>query len=152
MPAFPPQGEAVNHSVVHRILVALLLAPAILLAGCTAPEAPGVRGRWKPVSRYAETPEAIPLQQTYVFQASPADGTLKNMLSRWARDRRMSLSYLHANDYTLYTPVAEIRTQDLQAAIAALADAYSAQSVAITTEGNQIVVRAAEAAPAELDH
>jgi hypothetical protein len=48
--------------------------------------------------------------------------------------------------------VAEIRTQDLQTAIAALADAYAAQSVAITTEGNQIVVRAAEAAPAELDH
>jgi hypothetical protein len=134
----------VNHCVVLRILVALALVPVILSAGCATPEAPGVRGRWKPVNHYADAPEAIPLQQAYLFQASPTDGTLKNMLSRWARDRRMSLSYLHASDYTLYTPVAEIRTSDLQVAIAALTDAYAAQGIAISTEGNQIVVRAAE--------
>ena len=124
--------------------MALSLVPVILSAGCTTPEAPGVRGRWKPVNSYADAPQAIPLQQTYLFQASPTDGTLKNMLNRWARDRRMSLSYLHADDYTLYAPVADIRTTDLQAAIAALMDAYAAQGIAISTEGNQIVVRAAE--------
>ena len=132
--------------------MALSLVPVILTVGCTTPEAPGVRGRWKPVNSYADAPEAIPLQQAYLFQASPADGTLKNLLSRWARDRRMSLSYLHADDYTLYAPVAEIRTTDLQAAIVSLTDAYAAQGIAISTKGNQIVVRSAEAAPAEQDH
>ncbi|MCF7221673.1 toxin co-regulated pilus biosynthesis Q family protein [Marilutibacter chinensis] len=95
---------------------------------------------------FAEAPEAIPLQPTYLFQASPADGTLKNMLSRWARDRKMSLSYLHANDYTLYEPVADIHTTDLQAAVSALSDAYAAQGVVVAVESNQIVVRAAAAA------
>ncbi|QDH71361.1 hypothetical protein FKV23_15635 [Lysobacter alkalisoli] len=140
-----------NHSVVHRLFIALVLAPAILTVGCAAPEAPGVRGRWKPVNHFAAAPEVIPLQQAYLFQASPADGTLKNMLSRWARDSRMSLSYLHSNDYTLYAPVADIHTTNLQAAVSALTDAYAQQGVSITADGSQIVVRAATAASAELE-
>lgn len=137
-----------NLSVAHRIIV--VSAHVAIVAGCTTPEAPGVRGRWKPVNGFAETPEAIPLQPTYLFQASPADGTLKNMLSRWARDSKMSLSYLHANDYTLHEPVADIHTTDLREAASALSDAYASQGVAVTVESNQIVVRAA-AAPAPVE-
>ncbi|WP_223250234.1 hypothetical protein [Marilutibacter maris] len=133
--------------VVRRILVAIALLA--VLAGCGTPDAPGVRGRWKPVNGFAEAPEAIPLQPTYLFQASPADGTLKNMLSRWARDRKVSLSYLHENDYTLYEPVADIHTTDLQAALGALSDAYAAQGVVIALENNQIVVRGAAMAPVD---
>ncbi|WP_244244030.1 TcpQ domain-containing protein [Marilutibacter alkalisoli] len=103
------------------------------------------------MNHFAAAPEVIPLQQAYLFQASPADGTLKNMLSRWARDSRMSLSYLHSNDYTLYAPVADIHTTNLQAAVSALTDAYAQQGVSITADGSQIVVRAATAASAELE-
>lgn len=123
-----------------------------VLVGCTTPEAPGVRGRWKPVNGFSEAPEAIPLQPSYLYKASPADGTLKNMLSRWARDRKMSLSYLHANDYTLHEPVAHIHTADLQAAVSALSDAYAAHGVVVAVQSNQIVVRAAQAAPVEVDN
>jgi hypothetical protein len=124
----------------------VLLASTALLAACTTPEAPGVRGRWKPVNGFAEAPQAIPLQESYLYQAHPADATLKNMLGRWARDRKMSLSYLHPNDYTLHEPVARIQTSDVHAAVRALSDAYAGQGVRIAVQDNQIVVRAAGAA------
>lgn len=101
-----------------------------------------MRGRWKPLNGFAAQPEAIPLQETYLYRALPADATLKNMLGRWARDRKMSLSWLHANDYTLYEPVARIHTTDLQAAADALSAAYARQGVVVAVQGNQIVVRA----------
>ena len=70
------------------------------MAGCATPAPKDVGGRWRPVNRFAEVPQAIPLQQAYIYQASPADSTLKTMLGRWARDARLTLSYLHPNDYT----------------------------------------------------
>ncbi|MGY1459223.1 MULTISPECIES: hypothetical protein [unclassified Luteimonas] len=122
-----------------------MLASLALLSACTTPEAPGVRGRWKPVNGFAQAPQAIPLQEMYLYRAHPADATLKTMLGRWARDRKMSLSYLHPNDYTLHEPVARIHTADMHAAVRALSDAYAAQGVHVAVQDNQIVVRAASA-------
>lgn len=62
------------------------------------------------------------------------------MLSRWAADSRMTLSYLHPNDYTLYRPVAHIRTSNLVEAAAALSEAYAGQDVAVLVKPTQIVV------------
>lgn len=97
------------------------------------------------MNRYAASAEAIPLYQTYVFHASPMDGTLKNMLTRWASDSKMTLSYLHPSDFTLYGPVAQIQTNDLQAAVSQLNAAYAGQQVSVTAGDNQIVVRVAQA-------
>jgi hypothetical protein len=131
--------------------IAILLMT--VLAGCATRPAPDIRGRWKSVNRYAEATQAIPLYQSYVFQASPMDGTLKNMLSRWAKDSKMTLSYLHPSDFTLHAPVAQIQSNDLQQAVALLSSVYAEQRVSVTASNNQIVVRPAqtessEAAPA----
>ena len=120
-----------------------------MLAGCATRPAPDFGGRWKPVNRYAEAPDEIPLYKSYRFHASPMDGTLKTMLTRWASDSKMTLSYLHPSDYTLYGPVASIDSNDLQQAISQLNAAYSAQGVLVSASNNQIVVRVATvAAPA----
>ena len=123
-----------------------LSAWVLLLAGlataCGTPRATEIGGRWQPVNRYAEAPQAIPLQQGYVYQASPADGTLKSMLGRWARDARVALSYQHPNDYTLHGAVAGIRTGSLQQAAAELSSAYAGQGVEVQVlEQDTIVVR-----------
>lgn len=121
------------------------------LAGCATPEAADPRGRWRPIHQYADVPQAIPLQQAYVYQASPADGTLRTLLGRWAKDTRTTLSYLHPNDYTLHAPVAQVRTASIEQAVAALSAAYAAQGVRISAERGQIVVSqqaAASATPA----
>lgn len=129
----------------------LLLSTTVLATGCATPDAPDPKGKWKPINQFSEVPQAIPLQQTYVYQPTPADGTLKAMLSRWAKDSKMSLSYLHPNDYTLYGPVANIRTRSLDEAAAALSAAYAGQRVQVAVERSQIIVRyardAASAAP-----
>ncbi|HEV8692685.1 MAG TPA: TcpQ domain-containing protein, partial [Lysobacter sp.] len=104
--------------------------------------------RWKAVNRYAEEPQEIPLYEAYVFYPSPMDGTLKTMLTRWARDSKMTLSYLHSSDFTLHEAVAQIHTNDLQEAVSQLTSAYAGQGVSVTTEGNQIVVRSAATATA----
>lgn len=134
--------------MVRKLLFPALIAAAVSLGGCATPDAPDMRGRWKPVNRLAEVPQAIPLQQNYIYEASPADGTLKAMLSRWAKDSRLSLSYLHPSDYTLYGPVGQIRTRSLEQAAAALSSAYAAQQVVVVVSKSQIVVRQAQVAAA----
>lgn len=127
----------------------LLALAAAWLAGCATPDAPDFRGRWKPLNQFAETPQAIPLHPGYVYQASPVDGTLKGMLGRWARDSKLALSYLHSNDYTLHAPVAQIRTYDIEAALAQVASAYASEGVGVSVEGSRIVVKPARAQAAE---
>ena len=97
------------------------------------------------MNRYAASAEEIPLYQSYVFHASPMDGTLKTMLTRWASDSKMTLSYLHPSDFTLYGPVAQIQTNDLQQAVSQLTTAYAEQRVSVTASNNQIVVRVVDA-------
>src|SRR3546814_6926522 len=71
-------------------------------------------GLWRTVNHFSEAPQSIPLYQTYVFYPSPMDRTLKSMLTRWAKDSKRTLSYLHSSDFTLYRDVADIRTTDLE--------------------------------------
>lgn len=113
------------------------------MAGC-ASHAPDISGRWRPVNHFSETPQSIPLYQTYVFYPSPMDRTLKSMLTRWAKDSKRTLSYLHSSDFTLYRDIADIRTTDIDDAVARLNSAYSVEGVSITSDGRQIVVRAAD--------
>lgn len=131
-------------SVVRSIFWALMLPAA--LAACGTTPAPDYGGRWRAVNRFSETTEAIPLHQSYVFQASPMDGTLKKMLERWAKDSNMTLSYLHPSDFTLHAPVASIRTGSVQDAVSQLSAVYADQQLSVAAEGTQIVVRYAEPA------
>ncbi len=128
------------------IFLALLALMSGLLGGCATRPAPGIKGRWKAVNHYAETTEAIPLYRSYMFYPSPMDGTLKTMLTRWAKDSKMTLSYLHPSDFTLHTPAAKIRSSNLQEAASQLSAIYAEQLVSITAIGNQIVVRASDSA------
>jgi hypothetical protein len=131
---------------VKRISILFFLITAAMLAGCVTPSAPDVSGRWRPANRFSEVPQEIPLYKTYVYYASPLDSTLKNTLTRWAKDNNMELSYQHPSDYTLYTQVAKINTTSLSDAIAQLNAAYAAQQVTITQEQNQIVVKLTQTA------
>lgn len=112
----------------------------VLVAACATRPAPDFRGRWKPVNRYAEAPEEIPLQKAYLYQPSPMDGTLKNMLTRWAKDSQMTLTYKHPSDFTLYAPVEQISTYYLNQAASLLTTIYAQQQVSVTVQGKQIVV------------
>jgi hypothetical protein len=123
------------------IFLAFLALMSGVLASCATRPAPGIKGHWKAVNRYAETTEAIPLYQSYIFYPSPMDGTLKTMLTRWARDSKMTLSYLHPSDFTLHAPVAQVQSGNLQEAVSMLSAIYAEQRVSITATENQIVVR-----------
>ncbi len=99
------------------------------------------------MNRYAADTQEIPLYESYVFHPAPMDGTLKTMLMRWARDSKMSLSYLHSSDFTLHAPVAQIRTGNLQDAVSQLNAAYAGRSIVVSATQSQIVVRPLEAVP-----
>jgi hypothetical protein len=60
------------------------------------------------------------------------------------------VSYEHASDFTLYSAVASVRTDDLQQAVSQVSAAYAAQGVAVTTDGDRIVVRSAAEGAANL--
>jgi hypothetical protein len=118
---------------------------AVQLAACGTTPAPNFRGRWQEVNRMDSVPRELPLHQAYVYAPSPMDRTLKSMLTRWARDSRMTLSYLHGSDFTLHQPVAAISSQSLQQAISALNAAYAQQGILIDADARQITVRTAVA-------
>ena len=114
----------------------LLLA----LAGCGTPQPKDFGGAWHPVNRYQSATMKIPLSQSYTFFASPMDGTLKSMLTRWAKDSGMVLSYnLHA-DYTLFKPVSRIHTADIRDAGQQLSSIYASEAVSVVIKGREIVV------------
>lgn len=135
------ESPPVKNLTRELVRAAVSLAILLMVVGCASRPAPDFWGRWRPVNRYAEQPQAIPLQQQYLFYASPLDGTLKAMLTRWSKDARMTLSYQHPSDFTLHAAVAGIRTPDVSDAALRLSQAYAAQQVAIAVEGNRIVVR-----------
>lgn len=139
--AYPssPAGAVVTAkpSVPLRPLLAALL---LALSACGTTPAPGIKGKWQPVNRFADMPQELPLQQAYVYYAAPLDGTLKSMLERWARDSRMKLAYRHPSDFTLHAPVAQLRSGSLQDAAAELSRLYAAQGISISVQGDEIVV------------
>jgi hypothetical protein len=116
-------------------------AMIVALSSCATRPAPDFGGRWKNVNRFSEETQAIPLQDAYLFYASPMDGTLKKMLERWAKDSDMVLTYRHPMDYTLYAAVADIRTPSLQEAVSQINAAYASQQVSVGVSGSEIVVR-----------
>lgn len=116
----------------QRLPRAAACLAALFAAGCTT--------QWKPVNGFAEQPSELPLQQAYVFRASPIDRTLKAMLARWAEDSGMTLEYRHPSDFTLHRPIAEIRTTRLQDALDQLESAYGSR-ISLETGHNAIVVR-----------
>ena len=131
------------------MMVLGIVIGSVAVAGCATPKAAGINGRWQPVNRFAEAPQAIPLQHAYIYQASPADGTLKTMLGRWAKDASLTLAYLHPNDYTLHAPVAQIRTSSIEDAASSLSAAYADQGVRIVVERPRIIV--SQASPPSAD-
>lgn len=128
-----------KHAHISKGFIAI--AAAVMLAGCATKPAPDIGGRWKPVNRFATTTTEIPLYTSYVYQATPMDGTLKTMLERWAKDSGMTLDYRISSDYTLYGAVSAINTTNPQQAVIDLSSAYSAQGVSVSIVGSQIVVQ-----------
>lgn len=119
-----------------------LMATAIAMActACASRDARDFGGRWMPANRYADVPEAIPLHAARVFQATPMDGTLRNLLARWARDSGSALDYRHPSDFTLHQPVRDVRSHSLPDALAQLSAAFGGQGLAMHMEGNRLVV------------
>jgi hypothetical protein len=119
---------------------------AVALVGCGAPAPKEFGGSWTPVNRFQSSATEIPLSPAYTFYASPMDATLRTMLKRWASDNGLQLSYQIGSDFTLHQPVAKVRTNDLQSAMAELSTLYAPQGVSVSADGKQILVQATSAA------
>ena len=116
---------------------------AVALTGCGAPAPKDYGGSWAPVNRFQGAPTEIPLSPIYTFYASPMDATLRTMLSRWASDNGLQLSYRIGSDFTLHQPVARVRTNDIQSAMGELSVIYAPQGLSIAADSKQIVVQPA---------
>ena len=126
----------------NRAPKATLLLSALLLAGCGTPSAKDFSGHWKPVNRFQSATTEIPLNRPYTYYASPMDETLKNMLTRWTGDTGMTLVYHLPSDYTLFAPVARVRTADIHEAASELSSIYASEGVAISVDGEELRVGA----------
>lgn len=127
-------------------LSAALALLAVGLAGCGAPAPKDYGGSWVPVNRFQSVPTEIPLSPVYTFYASPMDATLRTMLSRWASDNGLQLSYQIGSDFTLHHPVARVRNNDIQSALSELSAIYAPQGLSMTADNKKILVQPASAA------
>jgi len=125
----------------YTLRVTYLVLTMLALVSCATKPAADFGGRWKPVNRFAEAPMELPLHASYVYQATPMDGTLKTMLERWVKDSNMTLAYNITSDYTLYSAVAKIETTSIKQAVDELSAVYATQGVHVSIVGNQIVVQ-----------
>ena len=98
------------------------------------------------MNRFQSAPNEIPLSPVYTFYASPMDATLRTMLNRWASDNGLQLSYQIGSDFTLHQPVARVRTNDIQSAMAELSAIYAPQGLSIAADSKRIVVQPTGAA------
>ncbi|WP_103075567.1 hypothetical protein [Solilutibacter silvestris] len=124
--------------------MALAMATAVLMSACTTTPAPEFGGKWRPVNRFADTAREIPLNPAYIYYALPMDGTLKGVLTRWAKDTHAGLAYQLSADYTLPAAVGQIRTADGAAALQQLAQVYAAQRIELAVENGAITARPAK--------
>lgn len=136
-------------SALSRAMVGICTFVVLLLTGCATPSAPDYHGKWKPVNRYAATTTQIPLAKTYVFFATPMDGTLKTMLTRWEKDTGIQLSYNLGADYTLTALAAQINTSNIHLAASELSKIYAPQGISIAVSSWQITVQASNTAPSK---
>jgi hypothetical protein len=118
-----------------------------MLASCGTRPARNFGGTWRPANVFPERPTAIPLRTAYTYYAAPMDGTLKTMLTRWARDTQRELAYRHTVDLTLYAGVASIHTTNLDTAVDELNRLYAAQDILVTVTGRAIAVESAAGKP-----
>ncbi|MBV6872022.1 MULTISPECIES: TcpQ domain-containing protein [Xanthomonas] len=128
---------------VHLLKISAVFFAVFALSSCATKPAADFGGRWRPVNRFAETPMELPLHSSYVYQATPMDGTLKTMLERWAKDSNMTLAYNITSDYTLYSAVAKVDTTSIKQAVEELSAVYAMQGVSVSVVGNQIIVQPA---------
>lgn len=126
--------------------MAATAAVALVCTGCAGREARDFGGRWTPANRYADAVVAIPLAGTYTYQPSPMDGTLRNLLERWARDSGNELDYRHPFDFTLHESVRVVRSVRLPDALAQLERAFEGHGVSLRLDGNRVVAAAGNAA------
>ena len=126
--------------------MAITAAAMAVCMGCAGREARDFSGRWTPANRYAAAAEAIPLAGVYMYQPSPMDGTLRNLLTRWAHDSGSELDYRHPFDFTLHEPVRAVRSGRLPDALAQLERAFEGHGLMLRLDGNRVVVAARTAA------
>lgn len=112
-----------------------------LLTGCNStPPAPNFAGTWQPLNKYSNEIFEIPLIQQHYFEPMTIDGTLKNMLSRWARESETHINYQYPSDFTLPYAVSRIKQPNLESAIAEVNEIYAPQHISISLYNGQITV------------
>jgi hypothetical protein len=121
-------------------LIGIIVVFSSALTGCGTTPARDFGGSWKPVNHFEEKTTEIPLAVPYTYYAAPMDGTLKTMLTRWTTDNGMKLQYKLRSDFTLTKSASAIHTSELRDAASQLSSIYSAQGVAITVDGPDLVV------------
>ncbi|MGL4767991.1 MAG: hypothetical protein ACRCV6_07930, partial [Formosimonas sp.] len=77
----------------------------------------------------------------HVYRPMTVDVTLKDMLSRWAREAGLRLRYEHPSDFVLHTPVLQIQQPNLDAALAELNGIFASQNVRVEAFGGVLVAR-----------
>ena len=110
------------------------------LFGCaTIPQAPDFPKIWKPMNELADKPVAIALTKQHTFRVTQLDNTVKELLMRWAEEAKMPIVYDHTHDFTLFKPVLNIQSHDLNIALKQLSDLYVNEDIAFYIENNVIV-------------
>lgn len=117
------------------------LISMILLAniGCTANEVPDYPKNWRPMNELADTTQVIPLKKQHIYRVTPLDTTVKGLLNRWGEEAKMPVVYNSDYDFTVFKPLLQIQTENIEEALAQLSQLYESQNI-VFREQNGVIV------------
>lgn len=116
-------------------LVLISLVAGLTLSACGAYNKPPFHGAdWKPVHRYSDTVNKIPIKKPQLYIVRAADSTLRSLLRRWAMESGAELVYVVDDDFSLPKAAAPIRTASLVAAVGQLHNVYRDHGIAVSLD------------------
>lgn len=116
----------------HSLVLLFLCGVSLMLPACGIRQAPSFPDKhWKPIHKYSDSVNKIPLRVTRVYAAQAADKTLRTLLQRWASESGTQFVYGAGHDFSLPKDVASIKTTSLVRAVAQLGGVYRTHGVEI---------------------
>lgn len=129
----------------HLLLILMISAVGLTLPACGTHRAPSFHGaNWKPIHKYSDSVNKIPLRVTHVYAAQAADATLRTLLRRWASESGIQLIYSANHDFSLPKEVASIKTASLMRAVAQLGKVYRTHGVEVFLDATNNVLHVKE--------
>jgi hypothetical protein len=124
-----------------KLSIFFVFLTSSFLSGCatTNKEQTDFGENWAAINTYTDKIEVLPRFRTYILNATQLDGTLINLISRWAMDLDLKMQLNCKNDFSLPKNIITINEDDVTIALAKINTVYKEQFVNVQLSSGVII-------------